>query len=85
MRGALTAGVEEAHPPQEEAGIHMAQGLLHVLETGVARPGQENKPEEDKLHNRDSRAPVSLIQEVREQEEGDRKTAWKNTRSFSFL
>lgn len=36
---ALTARGEEAHLPQEEGGVHVAQGLLHVPKAGVAGPG----------------------------------------------
>lgn len=34
---ALTTCGEEAHLPQEEGGVHMAQGLLHVPEAGARR------------------------------------------------
>lgn len=54
---ALTARGEEAHLPQEEGGVHVAQGLLHVPKAGVAGPGRENKPEDEPYH-REGRVPA---------------------------
>lgn len=42
-RGALTARGEEAHLPQEEGGVHVAQGLLHILKAAAPGQGQETK------------------------------------------
>ena len=57
-RDALTARGEEAHLPQEEGGVHVVQGLLHILKAAAARPGRENKPE-DKPYNSEPRSPCS--------------------------
>lgn len=63
-RGTLTASGKEAHLPQKEGGVHVAQGLLHVLEAGVAQPGRENKPK-DKLTTEKAEAPL-LTPEAKE-------------------
>lgn len=40
-RGTLTTRGQEAHPAQEEAGVHVVQGRLCVLQAAGA--GRENK------------------------------------------
>lgn len=64
----LTTHGEEAHLPQEEGGVHMAQGLLHVLEAGVRRQirGQT-------LPQRRQKAVLLIPQRPEKVHEGKRK------------
>lgn len=41
----------------------MAQGLLHILQTGAARPGQENKQKTYLTTEKAEEAPAPLITE----------------------
>ena len=60
---ALTPRGEEGHLPQEEGRVQVAQGLLHALQAGAARPGQENKQRTCLTTEKAEEAPAPLIPE----------------------
>lgn len=60
---ALTSRGEEGYLPQEEGCVQVAQGLLHILQAGAARPGQENKRKTYLTTEKAEEAPAPLITE----------------------
>ena len=62
---ALTPCGEEGHLPQEEGRVQVAQGLLHALQAGAARPGQENKQRNTSQQRRQKKPRASDPREAR--------------------